>query len=268
MGMEEEKVNRISGVIIAAARLKVVTGVGLILSVTSMSGCVNSPITPLVMTERKVFDLPTPNTEITINLGDTLVSKGVRTTGKALEVFRATKFGKKPGEASYGTCAVSVNPSSQFLKGRWQTDQETAECFGPFNMQITLSDGNTNWNCPGQYVTGDVCRDDLSGGFFLAFHDTQVSTLRLEQDFANLAVVEKVVSSQTNFVQQLIYNGRSGDTLKFIYRELSDDMLRAAFSQEVQYDLSQSTEIGFKGVRIEVIEASNTSITYKVLSNF
>jgi len=209
--------------------------------------------------------MPEANRVLTINLGETLVAKGVRTTGKALEVSKLTKFGKKPGEASYVTCAVSVNPASQFFRGRWQTDQEIADCYGPFNMQLTLSDGSTNFNCPGQFIIGDICQDKLSDEFFVSFLNFKEP---LEQDFGNLAVVEKVVSSQTNFVQELIYNGRSGDTLKFIYRELSDHMLRAAFSQEVQYDLSQSAEIGFKNVRIEVIEASNTSITYRMLSNF
>ena len=229
------------------------------------AGCVVSPITPMDLTARSLIDFPEVDSVLTINLGETLVTKGIRTTGKALEVSKLTKFGKKPGEASYVTCAVSVNPASQFYRGRWQEDQAIGDCYGPFNLQLTLSDGSTNFNCPGQYLVGDICQDEVSNDFFVAVLNLKVP---LEQDFGNLAVVEKVVSSQTNFVQELIYNGRSGDTLKFIYRELSDNLLRAAFTQEIQYDLSQSSEIGFKDVRIEVIEASNTSITYKMLSNF
>ena len=45
-------------------------------------------------------------------------------------------------------------------------------------------------------------------------------------------------------------------------------MARSAFTQEVQYDLKESKIIGFKNVRIEVIEATNSSITYKVLKAF
>ena len=235
------------------------------LTLALLAGCAVSPITPIDMTDRKVIDMPVPNRVLTINLGETLVAKGIRTTGQALEVSKLTKFGKAPGEASILTCAMSVNPASQFYRGRWKTDSEIADCYGPFTIQQTQSDGSTDFNCPGQYIVGDVCQDKLSDDFFVAALNFKFP---LKQDFGNLAIVEKVVTSQTNFVQELIYNGRSGDTLKFIYRELANDMLRAAFTQDVQYDLSQSREIGFKNVRLEVIEASNTSITYKMLSNF
>ena len=58
------------------------------------------------------------------------------------------------------------------------------------------------------------------------------------------------------------------NNLKFIYREFSDDMIRPAFSQEVQYDLSNSDEIGFKSVRMRILDASNTVLKYELLSNF
>ena len=69
-------------------------------------------------------------------------------------------------------------------------------------------------------------------------------------------------------VQEFVYNGRVGDALKFVYRELKNNYARPAYTQEVQYDLSQSEEIGFKDLKIKVIEASNTSITYIVTQNF
>ena len=71
-----------------------------------------------------------------------------------------------------------------------------------------------------------------------------------------------------NYRQELIYNGRSGDAIKILYREYAGDMLRAPFSQDVQYDLREGKAIGFKGARIEVIDASNVKIKYRVLSSF
>lgn len=70
------------------------------------------------------------------------------------------------------------------------------------------------------------------------------------------------------FKQQFIFNGRVGNSLKFIYREFKNDMIRPAFDQELQYDLSESNIIGFKGLRMEIVKATNTNIQYKVLSNF
>lgn len=76
------------------------------------------------------------------------------------------------------------------------------------------------------------------------------------------------VENNTKFKQEFIFNGRSGDELKFIYREISGNIMRAPFRQDVSYNLKDGKVIGFKGSRIEIIEASNTEIKYKVLSGF
>jgi hypothetical protein len=52
------------------------------------------------------------------------------------------------------------------------------------------------------------------------------------------------------------------------YREFSNNSARPAFNNEVEYDLSESKRIGYKGAQIEVLEADNSSITYEVLRNF
>ena len=60
-----------------------------------------------------------------------------------------------------------------------------------------------------------------------------------------------------------------GDILKFTYREFTFyGYARDAFTQDVQYDLKEDPIIGFKGARVEVIEATNREITYKVISYF
>ena len=75
--------------------------------------------------------------------------------------------------------------------------------------------------------------------------------------------------SQPNVKQQLIYNGRLGDYVKFLYREVSEGAyLRQPFTQEIQYDLNEGKIIGFKGARIEILSATNRQIDYKVLQHF
>lgn len=71
-----------------------------------------------------------------------------------------------------------------------------------------------------------------------------------------------------NFQQTLIYSGRIGDKINIGYREFSNNNARPAFNNDVEYDLSVSNIIGYKGAQIEVIEADNTSITYRVLRSF
>lgn len=73
---------------------------------------------------------------------------------------------------------------------------------------------------------------------------------------------------KNKFQQTLLYNGKIGNRIALGYREFSGDIARPAFSNEVSYDLSESTILGYKGARIEVIKATNTEITYKVVSGF
>ena len=81
--------------------------------------------------------------------------------------------------------------------------------------------------------------------------------------------VGKIIDrKQPNFRQELIYGGRVGNQIKVTYREFSGDFVRSAFAQEAQYDLSTEQTIGFKGVRIQVLEATNTRLRYKVLKSF
>lgn len=77
-----------------------------------------------------------------------------------------------------------------------------------------------------------------------------------------------IAYERPSFRQELIYNGKTGDFVKFLYREFSGDMMRPPFSQEIQYDLRDGNLIGFKGVRIDVISATNTNIKYKVIASF
>jgi len=74
--------------------------------------------------------------------------------------------------------------------------------------------------------------------------------------------------SENAFQQTLVYNGGSGNTVKIGYREFKDDTARAAFSNEIEYDISKSRVIAYKHAKLEIIEADNTHVRYRVLSNF
>jgi len=228
-----------------------------------LSGCASSPIT---FVESKDFDLiddPEVGKTVTRGLGERLVAKGIRTTGPAMQILEATQFNKKEGEGTIMTCAVTVLPGSVFKRGIYSSQGVQADCYGPVNYQLTHADGTTNFNCRAMGV-GDICKLP-DGGHFLT---NGIARFKLEQDYNHLKVIEKLITDETNFVQELIYNGRISDNLKFVYREFSNEMARPAFTQEVQYDLATSNIIGFKKLRMTVIEATNTEITYRLDKNF
>ncbi|QXX82961.1 lipoprotein [Providencia sp. R33] len=76
------------------------------------------------------------------------------------------------------------------------------------------------------------------------------------------------VANDNSFQQTLLYNGRVGNKINIGYREASSNMARPAFNNDVEYDLSESKVIGYKGAKVEVMDATNQSIKYKVISNF
>lgn len=69
-----------------------------------------------------------------------------------------------------------------------------------------------------------------------------------------------------SFKQELIYKGKSLNTIKLSYREFKDDFARPALSKELTYDLSESKIIEFQGRKIEVLEATNSGIKFIVRS--
>jgi len=79
---------------------------------------------------------------------------------------------------------------------------------------------------------------------------------------------KKSILTQDSFQQTLIYSGKVGSKINIGYREFSGSAARPAFNNNVEYDLSESNVIGYKGAQVEVIEATNQYIKYKVLRNF
>lgn len=64
--------------------------------------------------------------------------------------------------------------------------------------------------------------------------------------------------------KELIYNGRAGSVLKISYREYMYNSARPAFYQDLTYDLGSSSTIRFKGMEIEVLDATNSAIKFIV----
>ena len=84
----------------------------------------------------------------------------------------------------------------------------------------------------------------------------------------NIQTIMVPIVSEDTLQQTLLYNGKIGDTLNIGYREFSGRVARPAFSNDVEYDLIESSIIAYKGAQIEVLEANNQLIRYRVIRNF
>lgn len=84
----------------------------------------------------------------------------------------------------------------------------------------------------------------------------------------NYQEVTQAVEGESNFQQTLIYSGKVGEVITLSYREFTGGMARDAFTNRVDYDLTQSDIVSYQGARLRILEADNSSITYEVLSPF
>lgn len=82
--------------------------------------------------------------------------------------------------------------------------------------------------------------------------------------------IQNITYNEDSFKYQALYQGKIGNTIKISFREFSHDMARPAFTQDIEYELESNkpTIIGFKGLRIEVIKATNQNITYSVIKDY
>ena len=216
------------------------------------------------------FDYPSLNVAVEKGLGESLVHKGIRTEIESIEISKLTVFNKKEGESSMLTCGMAVRPGTYFKVGNYQINNDNTDCYGPTQFTLSRSDGKASIMCPGSMHAGTICIHE-NGAIYLkriGFMSSVFPTVRLRQGKDNIHKVKKVLETPSFFLQELLYNGRVNNQLKFTYREFAQDKIRPAFTQEVQYDLSESNTIGFRSLRIEVLDATNTKIRYKILSNF
>lgn len=80
---------------------------------------------------------------------------------------------------------------------------------------------------------------------------------------------EHIIPRTDSFKYELLYQGVSNKSLRLFYREYLNDFARPAFFQDVSYDFTaKPTTVTFRTVKIEVINADNIQIVYRVLSGF
>lgn len=84
---------------------------------------------------------------------------------------------------------------------------------------------------------------------------------------------QSIPMKETKFIQkgsfrkELVYQGKSGNTIRLLYREFCDEMARPAFYQDLTYDMTETNIIGFREMTIEVIEATNLYIKFVLLKS-
>lgn len=211
---------------------------GLLLLSTFMVGCTSMKYNGGGHTSRS-FDEPPLGQKTTVYVGDRMLSKGTLHEEMVLVV-------KKP----------VIGTAYQIPAGTY--------------VQVGRDDSYTFHSAVG--VTKNAFADPFSG---LAYGLGKSSEVCVITAFAMRSCYQgefkrerRSRTDEQSFQQTLLYSGRIGNKINISYREFSNDMARPAFNNDVEYDLSVSNVIGYKGASIEVLNADNSSITYRVLRNF
>lgn len=200
---------------------------------------------------RTFVDVPI-NTIIKNEIGDKLITTGEEEYQDALKIVESPEY------ISFGASTVKyrysknqIFPLSGSTK-EWYLYYETKDKTERINYGVAVSRKDEKMIVP--FVKLDL-------------HNGTLATKKLE---GFKTQKETFINNNCSncFKQEFIYNGKIGSSLKFIYREYVNDMIRPAFNQELQYDLNESYIVGFKGLRIEIVNATNTNIEYKILSSF
>ncbi len=195
------------------------------------------------------ISIPEIGSTTTVGVGDSMLRQGKyveRDAIKILQTMTVGAFGQYTFSSGYYTKVGNDQASDFFLpensaEGGHVTRSALAD---PFEAIQIMKEGNTI--CGVSVLGGKVCESDN-----LPF--TKTTRPSLEAD---------------GFQQTLIYSGKIGDKINVGYREFTNSHARPAFNNDVEYDLSDSNVIGYKGAELEIIDATNRDITFKLIRNF
>jgi hypothetical protein len=220
----------------------------LIISLTcaaALAGCATPKYN--YVPQSKQISEPPINSVNTAYVGDTLLKQGRFTLQDAIRVDRPVQVG-----------AYTLQPGHFTKHG----DDAESEYYAPAAGGVAQ---------PGSIQRAFLADPPISVRVHKYGPEVCVLNIMSMRVCRNVGGYERVqipVTSANSFQQTLIYSGMVGNKLNIGYREFSSDMARPAFNNDVEYDLSTSKVLGYKGARIEVLDANNEQIKYRVINNF
>lgn len=196
------------------------------------------------------ISIPELNRQVTVSVGDSMVRQGSSTQVKGIELSESNNIGTYKFSAGF---YPQTGENQNFTFHSFQIGQS-------YNGMGTLSGSMDVESLRADKRKQQLCVMSTLRAFALGMKpcDTEHGYTR----------VEKGVVGPNNFQQSLLYSGRVGNKVRISYREFSGDLARPAYSNDVEYDLSSSDTVTYKGARIKIINADNEKITYIVLNNF
>lgn len=204
--------------------------------------------------EQRALSLPALGTEAQVDVGQALLSSVVQDLRQS-DLIVLEPFAIK-GRYAFSDSVLTVNPGT--IPGLYAG---ATFAFTPTDYDFTYDDGKRISNgrpTAALYLTPQ--------GLLGATVSTGLSAPSYVLVDAPVEIGVCADAARGEFRRELIYTGTSGGAVNLEYREYSDNLARPAFTQAVSYEIGDDPVIGFRGARVEVLTASNTSIRYRVLA--
>lgn len=196
------------------------------------------------------------------------------------KIVRIPDFGivttKEVGESIYSKInKIEDNSYSIFTVG--EVKGYILDAYGQnkydFEFKIEKKDDlkkwpNTNKNT---ICIDEICLiDNNSSGTFTHSAEIYMSRLYPLDKPLPYLIKQNVTYNEDSFKYQALYQGKIKDKIKISFREFYDNKARPAFTQDIEYQLNKNkpTIIGFKGLRIKVIKATNLNIKYTIINDY
>ena len=212
--------------------------------------------TALAQTEKKRQNLPELQNIVVITPGESLISSYFVNIRKGIMLLETVKHN---GKFNGFTNTYIVEAGELPLMA---ADSTGVFYGGARRVRQIVSASNTN-----KLVGGGIFIPNSPAANHSLFIDNITSAIEPLNRKVSYKETDIVVVSPKGLRQELIYTGKSGNNINIEYREFKGNIARPAFSQSLTYDISNDSLIGFRGALIEVFEATNSSIKYKVIKH-
>lgn len=193
--------------------------------------------------------IPPLNTESTADSGDEILHQGEFYQRAAIHLSEEIKFGKDG--------AYALTPGYYFRGGEsigWET---YTPADGPDAGRVKKAPGAITLQGAFHY-SNDGKTIGVITNFYQAINTQAKGITRTTRP-----------SWLSDSIQRsLVYGGKAGTRIRLGYREIWKNITRPSHDVFIEFDLAESRIVDVKGARIEVIEATNKSIRYRVTQAF
>jgi hypothetical protein len=223
-----------------------------LLSSLVLNGCVTADRIEMAVTE---IDKPSVNEMATAELGSPILEKGKYRVADSIILSTSTGWNETP----------LLGPRVVIPQGVMIARLRDAKYTYYYSSRTIAHDPIIGIDLPyanaAALRVGNERTDDVIG---VSMPSGTTHALDVVPDLERTRVT---VLDATGYRRQLIYGGRSGDTLRFQYRETAGPQQPQA-NQDFEWNLNDGNVVAFRGVRIEVMDAANARLKYRILSSF